>query len=64
METGLALSQVSKSNRTRNIAIGVIALVTVALLFLVTWLGVVLVFFELVAAAFYYHREQCVKCGV
>ena len=64
METGPALSQDSKSNRTRSIAIGGIALVTVALLFLVTWLGVVHVFFEIGAAAFYFHREECVKCGV
>jgi uncharacterized OB-fold protein len=63
METPPAPSQLSKSNGTRNIVLAVIAVITVALLFLVTWLGLVFVFLEIVAAAFYYRRTRCVQCG-
>ena len=45
-----------------KVILGIIA-ATVAFLFLITWVGAVLVFFEIVAAAIYYGRQKCTNCG-
>ena len=40
-----------------------ILVVTVALLFLITWVGAIVLFWEVVAAVIYYSRQKCTNCG-